>query len=197
VDRVARDVEAPGKLRSLVRTVRFLEPGQSLSRDRDPNILGLRVLPGLDKPFRALVDATAPFGHACCEQTAAKMLAACAMYALADGDRQRQGRAEAIILAGVRREATMWLRGRGFKMYPESSPEPNSYWGPLAAKHLWNLGLLHELGPSRALSGAIDQGLDMARDATSAYRIEWPPKRPESCADAYAALPFGPPNRAA
>jgi hypothetical protein len=91
----------------------------------------------------------------------------------------------------------MWLRGRGFKMYPESSPEPNSYWGPLAAKHLWNLGLLRDLSPSRALSNAVDEGLGMAQDATRAYGLAWPPARPETCADAYAALRFGNANGAA
>ena len=197
VERTSRDVQPPGKLRSLARSVRFLEPGQSLSRDADPSILDLRLLPGLDKPFSALVDATADYGHACCEQTAAKMMAACAMFALAPEDRRRRDKAEAILLAGVRREALMWLRGRGFKMYPESSPRPDTYWGPKAAQYLWNLGLLRDLAPSRALSDAVDEALGMAADATRAYTLSWPPARPETCADAYAALRFGKANGAA
>jgi hypothetical protein len=194
VERIERRVDVPGKLRRVARTVRFLEPGHRVSRDDDPGIIGLRVLPGLDKPFRALADATADYGHACCEQTAAKMLAACAMYALADADRKRRERAEAIILAGVRREASMWLRGKGFKMYPESASRPETYWGPMAARHLWNLALLRDLGgpaaPGPALSRAVDEGLEMAGDASRAYQIDWPPKKPASAQDAYAAIRF-------
>lgn len=189
-DRIAKRVDVPGKIRRLARGVVLLEPGHRLDRSSDPAIVGLRVLPGLDRPFRALVDATADYGHACCEQTAAKLLAACAMYALSDGAARRE-RAEAIILAGVQREARMWLRGRGFKMYPESSPVPDTYWGPKAARYLYNLGLLSELSPSRSLSGAIEEGLAMARDTAAAYQIDWPPRRPSTCEDAYAALRFG------
>ncbi|MCC6552656.1 MAG: hypothetical protein IT372_06480 [Polyangiaceae bacterium] len=195
VDRVSRRVDVPGKLRRVARSVRFLEPGQRVSRDEDPSILGLKVLPGLEKPFRALTDATADYGHACCEQTAAKLLAACSMYAFADKDRSRRERAESIILAGVRREASMWLRGKGFRMYPESAASPDRYWGPLAARHLWNLSLLRDLdgpaAPGPALSRAIAEGLDMAADATSAYGFKWPPAPTSGAGEAYQAIRFG------
>jgi hypothetical protein len=197
VDRAAKDVEVPGKLRRLARAVQFLEPGQSVSRASDPAIRGLRVLPGIDGPFAALCDATADYGHACCEQTAAKMLAACAMYVLAGADARQRDKAEAIIVAGVRREATMWLRGRGFRMYPESGAEPTPYWGPKAARHLWNLALVRELGPGRALAAALDEGLAMAADTTRAYGLTWPPQSLSSCEDAYAAMRFGKANGAA
>ena len=194
-DSISRDVEIPGKIRRIARTVRFLQPGESVSRDQDAAVIGLRVLPGLDKPFRALVDATADYGHACCEQTAAKMLAASAMYALAE-DPERRGRAEAILIAGVRREETMWLRGRGFKMYPESSSQPDSYWGPLAARHLWSVGLLRDLrgpaAPGHALAKAIGEALAMANDASRAYALSWPPTTPRTCEEAYATICFGP-----
>ncbi len=194
IERVARQVDVPGKLRRVARTVRFLEAGQRISRAEDPSVVSLRVLPGLDAPFRALVDATSDYGHACCEQTAAKMLAACAMYTLA-GDRARRDRAEAIIVAGVRREASMWLRGKGFRMYPDSAATPDAYWGPKAARYLWNLALLRDLkgeaAPGRALGRALDEGLAMAADATSAYSLEWPPRRLSTCEDAYNAVRFG------
>jgi hypothetical protein len=192
-DHAEKDVDIPGKIRRIARAVRFLQPGESATRDAD--VVGLRVLPGLDKPFRALVDATADYGHACCEQTAAKMLAAAAMYAMAD-DAQRREKAEAILVAGVRREATMWLPGRGFKMYPESSPEPNEYWGKLASRHLWSVGLLRDLrgpaAPGRALAKAIDEALRMADDTTRAQGISWPPSPPRNCEEAYATISHGP-----
>jgi len=194
-DHAEKEVEIPGKIRRIARAVRFLQPGESVSREGDASVVGLRVLPGLDKPFRVLVDATADYGHACCEQTAAKMLAAAAMYALAE-DAERRGRAEAILVAGVKREAGMWLRGRGFKMYPESPAVPDDYWGELAARHLWSLGLLRSLRgpaePGRALAQAIDEALAMADDTSRAYGLAWPPTAPRTCEEAYATLCFGP-----
>jgi hypothetical protein len=190
-DSAYKEVETPGKLRRLSRALRFLQPGEELDRRRDPQITQLRVLPGLERPFRVLLDATADYGHACCEQTAAKMMSACAMFALADeGDVERRRRAEAVLIAGVRREQLMWLRGRGFKMYPESSNEPHSYYGPKAARYLQNLALLKALGPSKALSQAIDEALAMADDATRAYRLPWPPDNAQSCEEAYAVVKF-------
>ncbi|MFO0760557.1 MAG: hypothetical protein U0359_29015 [Byssovorax sp.] len=194
VEHATRDVEIPGRLRRTARALRLLQPGEQIARGDDPAIVGLRVLPGLDAPFEALVDATADYGHACCEQTAAKLLSACAMYALSV-ERSRRDRAEAIMIAGIKREASMWLRGKGFKMYPESAAKRDDYWGPKAARYLWNLALLKDLrgeaAPGRALAGAIDEGLAMAADATSAYGLEWPPRRLSTCEDAYGVIRFG------
>lgn len=183
-------VDPPGKLRRIARAVTFLRTGDKVALAGDGSLVSLRVLPGLDKPFKLLTDATADYGHACCEQTAAKILAACSMYLFAGDDRRRRDRAEEIILAGVRREHTMWLRGRGFKMYPEDRAEPNDTWGRKTARYLWNLDMLRAGDPSRALVTAIDEALAMARDTTAAYRIAWPPQRIEQPEDAYAALRF-------
>jgi hypothetical protein len=186
-------VELPGKLRRVARTVRFLQPGESLSQDEDAAIRQLTVLPGLDRPLRALVRATADYGHLCCEQTAAKMLAAAAMYALSGDDPGSRAEAEAILLAGVRREATMWLRGKGFKMYPESPNEPHAYYGPKAARYLHYVELLRDVDGrlQPELRDAIDEAAKMARDAAAAYRLDWPPVHPANCEEAYAALRFG------
>jgi hypothetical protein len=191
-DEQVRRVEEPGKLRLRTRTLRFLEPGQGLSRADDPSVLALRVLPGLDRPLNALVEATADYGHACCEQTAAKLLAACAMYVLAGEDPRRRTKAEAVILAGVRRERSMWLPGRGFKMYPELADEPHPYYGPKAARYLRDLDLLRQASPlSPALAEALEQGLEMAKDAGAAYKLPWPPTDPTTAEDAHAALRWG------
>src|SRR6185369_16602742 len=117
----------------------------------DPSIVTLRALPGLDRPFQLLCDATADYSHCCCEQTAAKILAACSMYLFAGDDQRRRGRAEEVILAGVRREQTMWMKGRGFRAYPTSGNTVDAYVGPMAARHLWNVDLLRGADPSRAL----------------------------------------------
>jgi hypothetical protein len=196
-DRAVASVEVPGQLRRLTRGVRILRPGDRVTAD-DPGVLSLKVLPGLDSSFTALVEATADYGHACCEQTGAKLVAAVAMYALAGDDAPKRARAESIIIAGVRREQSMWLRGRGFKMYPESSPEPHEYYTPKVARYLFNLELLRPSGSgpgsadvSPALASTIEQGLAMARDAAHAVRLPWPPREAETCEDAYLVLRFG------
>lgn len=197
--RASRRVDRPGKLRRLTRVVKLLQPGETIDKASDPSIVALKVLPSLDKPFKSALDATSDYGHACCEQTAAKILAACAMFVLADSA-QRRAKAEAIIIAGVVRERSMWLRGRGFKMYPESSNQPDSYWGPKAAQYLWNLAMLRDLGgshtPSASLRAAIEEALGMAADATTAHRVEWPPRPGGSCESIYLAMRFGQPDRA-
>jgi hypothetical protein len=193
VDYSAKRVDVPGKLKRIARALSFLEPGQSLSRQSDPSITSLRVLPGLDKPFNLLINATADYGHACCEQTAAKMFAACAMYAFADAGSIKRSTAEAIIIAGVRREEQMWLRGQGFKMYPEMNNVPDNYYGPKAARYLWNLSLLRDISGSRlsdSLAVAIEKGLIMAEDATRAYKLDWPPKHITNCEEAFAVARY-------
>ena len=63
----------------------------------------------------------------------------------------------------MRREHKMWMKGRGFRMYPESGNEVNTYYGPKTARYLWNLDSLRGADPSRALVTAIDEALEMAR----------------------------------
>jgi hypothetical protein len=189
-DRAEKRVEPPGRLRTRVRALRFLQPGEEMTRADDPAIRSLAVLPGLERPFTALVEATADYSHCCCEQTAAKLLAGCAMYALGS-DEDRRGRAAAVIEAGVRREAQMWLPGRGFKIYPDYRDTPDTYCGPLAARYLWDLDLLRQTGPlGPALAEAVGKGLEMARDTTAAYGLTWPPRRVAGPAEAYAVLRF-------
>src|SRR5262249_13936880 len=105
-DAAQRRGDAPGRLRTEVRGLRFLRRGEEARRD-EPSVLRLRVLPGLGRPFTNLIEATADYEHCCCEQTAAKLRAGCAMWALA-GEAGRRGQAEAVVRAGVRRQASMW-----------------------------------------------------------------------------------------
>lgn len=185
--------------------------------DWHETITGLSLLPGLDTSFEFLTEATASYAHCCCEQTAAKLLSACTMYMFAssgvgggsgrgDGGRGRDGgsggtgggddakrrRAESIIDAGIRREESMWLRGQGFKGYPEMPNTPDMYVGPRASKYLWNVAFLKNSNQpmSKALSDNIEKALMMARDTAKAYKYDWPPKNISSCEDAYAVMRF-------
>ena len=192
VDYATKRINIPGKFEYLSKALCFVREGERISLEPNSDVIALRVMPSLDKPFQALVDATSNYGHACCEQTAAIMLSACAMYSFAGDNLNRRSNAEGIIIAGVRRENSMWLKGRGFKMYPDSPNNPHDYYGPKAARYLWNLSLLKEIGrPSPALAKAIEEGLEMAKDATTAYKLDWPPKNPNNCEEAYMAVRFG------
>ncbi|MFC1706932.1 hypothetical protein ACFL59_08960 [Planctomycetota bacterium] len=187
--RAADRVQEPGKLRTQVQSLRLLQAGESVALADDPNRVGLRVLPGLSTSFQALVQATASYSHACCEQTAAIMLSACAMYACST-DPQGCGKAESIILAGVRREEQMWLPRRGFKMYPHSGNGPDEYWGKMTVPYLYDVLLLKSERVSPALRVGLDKVAEMARDAGRAYGIEMPPREPTSCREAYLMLRF-------
>jgi len=186
-DSCSGNVGEPGTIRRLARSLRFLQPGERLRRADIDGVRALRVLPGLDRPFKALVSATADYSHACCEQTAAKILAALAMFVLAD-ERNERERAEAIIIAGIKRQKRMWLSGRGFRMYPHSGPQPNQYWGTKAARYMQNIALAE---PSLALRGPFALAAEMANDSCNAYRIAWPPTKASTCEDAFAVVRFG------
>ncbi|HEY3998875.1 MAG TPA: hypothetical protein VGO93_08435 [Candidatus Xenobia bacterium] len=180
-------VDPPGKLRRLARTMTLLEPGQSLLRT--PDVQGLTILPGIDAPARRLVMATTNYAHHCCEQTAAKVVASAVEYLQASVSDRAQ--AEAAILAGIERESRMFLPGRGFKFYPEYPDEPHMTYGPKAALHLRYLALLQDIQTlSRPLRAAVEEALRMADDATRAYRLTWPVERPDSCESAYMAIRF-------
>jgi hypothetical protein len=122
------------------------------------------------------------------------MLAASAMYVMGEDDPKARQQAESIILAGVRREERMWLRGRGFKMYPDGPNQPDTYYGPKAARYLHYLDLLRNTnggGPTRSLLDGIDKTMEMARNTAAAYRLDWPPTDPSNCEEAYATVRFG------
>lgn len=196
---VKKRVDEPGRLRRIVRSLRILEAGQTLALADDSSIVSIGLLPGIEKSFELLVDATADYSHCCCEQTAAKILSGCAMYMLANGDDDKRKKAESIIMAGIRREKSMWLRGRGFKSYPGNPDTPDTYYGSRAARYLWNLSLLKTdaNGLSAGLKEAIEEGLDMADDTTRAYALSWPPAAVACCEDAYSTARFSQNGRAA
>jgi len=192
VSEIEQTVDEPGKLRRRVRTVRLLREGDSFDLKEDDSLTAIRLLPGIKQSFNLLIDATADYSHACCEQTAAKVLSACAMFMFSGDDRKRRDRAASIIIAGLKREEKMWLRSRGFKTYPERPDVADMHYGPQAAQHLANLSLLdaEKSAMNRDLLEAVQKGLQMSTDALSAYGIVFPPRQISSMQDAYNACRF-------
>ena len=186
IDSMEAVVTEPGRLRSHARELVLLSEGESLTLE-DAGAVSLRVLPGLDEPFDLLVETTASYTHLCCEQTAAKILSAVAMY-LASDDDGRRSKAEGIIRKGIAREETMFQPGAGFLMYPEST-HVSEHYSQLAVRYLWKLDLLSEIPDlSPGLRDAVERGLEMADDAAAFHGIEKLPPKLVTLYDAHAAL---------
>ncbi len=183
-----KEVQQPGKLKRRVKALRLLKQDDSAALANNPRLLSLSVLPGLDTSFKLLMQATADYGHACCEQTGAKILSNCLIYLTAPDDQSRL-KAEAAVIAGIRREETMWLRGRGFKMYPESPNSPHDYYTPLVARYLFLISALVN-GKSPDMRKAMQDANAMAVDASRACTMDWPARNIASCQDAYSAIRF-------
>ena len=189
IDSMAAVVSQPGRLRSHARELVLLSEGESITLE-DAGAVSLRILPGLDEPFDLLVETTATYTHLCCEQTAAKILSAVAMY-LASGDDGRRSKAEGIIRKGIAREESMFRPGAGFLMYPECGHVSDHY-SQLAARYLWKLDRLAEIPDlSPGLRDAVKRGSEMADDAGAFHGIEKIPSKPATLDDAYAALVGG------
>jgi HPt (histidine-containing phosphotransfer) domain-containing protein len=182
-DSIETTVQEPTKVKSYRKALHLLQSGETVTLD-SANAVTLRLLPTLDTPFNALISATADYGHLCCEQTAAKIMAATLMYLTASDDPTRH-RAEQIIMAGIAREQKMFRPGRGFAAYPESD-YINVYYSQCAVFRLWHLQPLEALSDlSSNLRHAIQEGLDMANQAAVVHQLQRIPDRITQMEDAY------------
>ena len=242
LDSQQKFVLEPGKIKHRVNSMRLLSAGDSLEINNLNGVEEITLLPNIDDSFSYLVETTADYQHCCCEQTACKILSACAMYAFSgdhvgatenggnlgsggsggsggsddiggkrsdssntsvadsnskgngdsrDSDTQkaqdRRNKAELIIIAGVEREVSLWEKGKGLRLYPNTPVNPQ--FSALAAQHLLHLQTLKALTSgakiSKRLSEAIEKGLEIAADVSAALKIEYPPKKIQSCEQAY------------
>ena len=191
-DVTERIVVALGQFKGIARRFQLLLEGETLER-RELEALQLRLLPSLDKPFNVLCDATADYGHRCCEQTAAKLIAAVAALA-AGGDTAKLAN---VIKAGVEREKRMHLPGRGLMMYPPEESQgrrkPDNYWGKLAADYLSGLAfagesLLADANLDPEIKEALLAAIAIGEDAAAAYKLELLPAKINTGRDAYRAV---------
>jgi hypothetical protein len=177
--RVTDLVQEPGSFTQRVRTLQFVSEGQTI--ELDDSIITLHLLPGLKQSLSVLMEATASYEHLCCEQTAAKMLGAISMYVFTPENRSQ---AESIFLSGAKRMETMVTRGGGFSMYPGGGGRCD-YWGPLAVKHLYALGIFRNQGLSRQMDSAVSDCLQLADGAAGPHQVVWPPLEPMTASDCY------------
>ena len=186
-DTVASEVTAPGRFRTVAKAVLPLTAGQSLPSE---GVLEVRLLPGIGHQLSRLIEATADFEHCCCEQTAAKLLALAAGYALAQGDAAQRHRCQLGIAAGLQRMRAMFHPGRGFSLYPGDPID--DFWGPKAATYLWDFTLLDPARLEPGLGDDVQEALKMAADATEAYRMKWPPVAARDAQQVFAMARFSP-----
>ena len=188
-DSVELTVAEPGVSKSYLKELGLLLAGDHITLD-SANALTLRVLPAVEEQLDTLITATAGYAHLCCEQTAAKILAATFMYLTGKNDGERRN-AEQIILAGIEREKKMLRPGRGFAMYPDDE-DANGHYGRAAVRYLWSLDQLDSVPDlSASLRRAATDGLALADIAGDAYGIKRVPETISSRADAYAAATSG------
>jgi hypothetical protein len=189
VDSLELFVGTPGRFKSYAKELGLLQAGDKLTLD-SAEALTLRVLPAVEEPFQDLLTATACYVHLCCEQTAAKILAAIWMYLTVKSEAERR-RAEQIILIGIAREKKMILPGKGFAMYPGEKNVVEHY-SRLAVRYLWSLEKLKAIpGLSKSLREAVCEGVEMADTAAEAHGMIRVPERIDSVEDAYVAAVSG------
>ncbi len=182
-DSIETTVQEPTKVKSYRKALHLLQSGETVTLD-SAKAVTLRLLPTLDTPFKALITATADYGHLCCEQTAAKILAATFMYLTASEDPPRR-QAEQIIIMGIAREQKMFRPGRGFIMYPDGDYFSEHY-SKYAVFYLWRLQPLEALSDlSSSLRQAVQEGLVMANQVAVVHQLQRIPDRIVRIEDAY------------
>jgi len=180
-DSIELAVDEPSKFKSYAKELGLLFYADSIKR---ADALSLRVLPNIDISSDSLLTATASYTHLCCEQTAAKILAATFMYVTAKNEGQRNA-AEEIILAGIARERTMIRPDQGFAMYPNDI-DINEYYSELTVRYLWKLEQLDAIPDlSNNLRKAMREGVSMADNAAQAHKMQRIPREVRNIEDIY------------
>ncbi|HEC84444.1 MAG TPA: hypothetical protein ENI48_04265, partial [Thioploca sp.] len=188
-DSIEVAIGEPGKFKSYAKELGLLVKDESINLET-VNALSLRVLPTIDTSFDALITATADYAHLCCEQTAAKILAATFMYLTAKNAEQRHT-AEQIILTGIAREQKMIRSGQGFTMYPNQD-YISTHYSTLAVRYLWKLNQLDDMPDiSSNLRKAVREGLSLADQAAEAHHMQRMPEQIQSIEDAYTLATAG------
>jgi hypothetical protein len=191
IDVSERYVTEPGKLRHIVRHLRILTPGEEVTA-REPRVLEIRPLPGLDSPFQVIVEGAAMYPFGCVEQTSTKLFAMFTGYIVNMEHAEAAREYEAAIPIWYKRLKSMYLPKHGFCFYPPEeggSRKPDTHYAPLAVKNLLKLPTAERAGiKQQALCEMLDDIATMALDAAAYYKIENPPKKISDCQSAYQIL---------
>ncbi|HEX6484914.1 MAG TPA: hypothetical protein VF043_39215, partial [Ktedonobacteraceae bacterium] len=191
IDVSERYVTEPGKLRHIVRRTRILTPGDEVTA-REPRVLEIRPMPGLERPFQVIVEGAAMYPFGCVEQTSTKLFAMFTGYITNSEHAEVARDYEAAIPIWYRRIKSMYLPKQGFCLYPPEeggTSRPDTHYAPTAVKHLLNLPSAERSGiQQQVLREVLDDIASMALDAAGYYKIEKTPKKINDCQAAYQVL---------
>lgn len=172
IDRIQRIVEAPGEEAVMTQELKLLKAGESYDISDDDGALSVRMLPGLQQELKVAVQICTDFSHSCCEQTSAKIMAACVAAVTGDSDSEKENAYQSII-RGEARLRSMYREGKGFLSYPGSSI--NQSWSTLTAHRISNLSLVAgEKLPdhaSKAVASLISMGKDVLSSTKDAHSM--------------------------
>lgn len=180
-------VHSADRISERVRRLVVLEEGQTFDLGKQDHLFDLRFVGDPDEMYRTCGRAIVNYSHACCEQTASKMLGAWLAYA--GGDDDTRFKALGSLRQGIDRLEGMRLTG-GFAMYP-GQRQPNDYWGKGAYRHLVGMRPLQQFfsgngGFNGDISGLVDRIGQLADWGAGVYGAL--PQGPlQSCHDAYLA----------
>ncbi len=191
IDVSERYVTEPGKLRHIVRHLRILSPGEEVTA-REPRVLEIRPLPGLEQPFQVIVEGAAMYPFGCVEQTSTKLFAMFTGYITNMEYAEVAREYKAAIPIWYKRLKSMYLPKHGFCFYPPEeggSRKSDTHYAPMAVKNLLKLPSAERAGiKQQTLREMLDDIASMALDAASYYKIENPPKKISDCQAAYQVL---------
>lgn len=171
IDRVIRVVECPGEETVLAQELRILRSGDEYKLEEDSGALSIRVLPGMQNEFKIAVQVCTDFSHSCCEQTSAKVVAAClaAMTAQTESEKEK---AYLSIVNGEARLRSMYVKDQGFRSYPGGDFYQN--WSSAAARRVSQLSMVTEgtklpADATRAIKSMVEMGENVLKAHGDVY----------------------------
>jgi hypothetical protein len=187
-----RYITEPGKLRHIMRRLRLLIPGDEVTLRSSPDLLELRPMPGLERPFQFFVEGAAKYPFGCIEQTSMKLVAQYTGYITNEANAEAARDYEAAIIAWHKRLKSMYLPKQGFCFYPPEdggTRKTDTHYAPRGVKHLLNLPDSKRSGiKSQVLCELLDDIHVMVKEAAAYYKIANPPTKIQDCHDAYKIL---------
>jgi hypothetical protein len=187
-----RYITEPGKLRHIMRRLRLLTPGDEVTLSSSPDLLELRLMPGLERPFQFFVEGAAKYPFGCIEQTSMKLVAQYTGYITNEANAEAARDYEAAIIAWHKRLKSMYIPQRGFCFYPPEeggARKTDTHYAPRGVKHLLNLPDSKRSGiKSKVLCELLDDIHAMVKEAAAYYKIANPPTKIQDCHDAYKVM---------
>ncbi len=166
LDKIVRVVEVPGEESIIAQEMRILRAGERFDLENE-DALSVKVMPGIQSELTLAVNVVTGFGHDCCEQSAAKIGAAC--VAVMVGDEASKEKGCHLIVKGAQRMKSMWKPGKGFRTYPEDT-DIIEEWSHIAARRLANLSMIgQEAHLGREVRKAIGKMVEMGQDVLKAH----------------------------